>query len=328
MENLTFQYAWVLWLLGLVPLLTVWYVLRYRKQKAALQFSNIGLFKGFKKTLRQRMYHSLFVLRMIVVAAIVIALARPQSQMSRQEKNVDGIDIVLAIDVSGSMMAEDFKPNRLEAAKTVAANFINGRVADRIGLVVFSGEAFTQVPLTIDHHILLEQLGDLKSGIIRDGTALGDGLATAINRIKSSEAKSKVIILLTDGVNNQGSIDPRSAAEIAAQYGIRVYTIGVGTNGRSTAHGPNGERYYVDCEIDENLLDQMAKTTDDGQYFRATDKRSLENIFSQIDKMEKTRINVTQYRQTKDEYMSFLLLALFALAAEVLLGVLYFRSTP
>lgn len=328
MHNLTFQYPWVLWFLFLVPLLVAWYIFRYRKQKAALQFSNIGLFKGFNKTLRQRLRHLPYALRMVAVMAIIVALARPQSQLSREEMNVDGIDIVLAIDVSGSMMAEDFKPTRLEAAKSVAAEFINGRLEDRIGLVVFAGEAFTQVPVTIDHHILLSQLGAVKSGTIRDGTALGDGLAVAINRIKNSEAKSKVIILLTDGVNNQGSIDPRSAAEMAAMYGIRLYTIGVGTNGRSIAHAPDGTRYNVDCEIDEKLLEQMATTTDDGQYFRAKDKKALKSIFSQIDDMEKTKINVTQYRQTKDEFMPFLMIAVIAFALELLLGMAYFRTTP
>ncbi len=317
-----------MWFLFLVPLLVAWYIFRYRKQKAALQFSNIGLFKGFNKTMRQRLRHLPYALRMVAVAAIIVALARPQSQLSREEMNVDGIDIVLAIDVSGSMMAEDFKPTRLEAAKSVAAEFINGRSEDRIGLVVFAGEAFTQVPVTIDHHILLSQLGEVKSGTIRDGTALGDGLAVAINRIKNSEAKSKVIILLTDGVNNQGSIDPRSAAEMAALYGIRLYTIGVGTNGRSVAHAADGTRYYVPCEIDENLLGQMATSTNEGQYFRAKDKKALKNIFSQIDNMEKTKINVTQYRQTKDEFIPFIMIALIAFALELLLGMAYFRTTP
>ncbi len=332
MNHITFAHPYLLLLLLVIPLMTVWYVLRYRKQKPALQFSNITLFKGVHKTFRQRAYPLLFILRMVAVGAIIVALARPQSMLSRQEMKVEGIDIVLTMDISGSMLAEDFKPNRLEAAKTVASDFINGRKNDRIGLVVFSGEAFTQVPLTIDHNVLLKQLSSLKSGIIKDGTALGDGLATAINRIKDSEAKSKVIILLTDGINNQGAVDPQSAAEIAALYNIRLYTIGVGTKGMAPypVRDPFGRIRYqnIPVELDETLLTQMAESTVDGQYFRATNKKSLQQIFDQIDEMEKSKIDVTQYAQTKDEYMGWLILAALALLTEILLGLLYFRSTP
>ncbi|MCQ2294363.1 MAG: VWA domain-containing protein [Bacteroidales bacterium] len=329
---MTFAHPYLLLLLLIIPLMTAWYVLRYRKQKPALQFSNITLFKGLKKTLRQRTYPLLFALRMVAVGALIVALARPQSKLSRQEMKVEGIDIVLAMDVSGSMLAEDFRPNRLEASKHVAADFIDGRRNDRIGLVVFSGEAFTQVPLTIDHSVLLKQLFALKSGMIKDGTALGDGLATAINRIKDSEAKSKVIILLTDGINNQGSVDPQSAAEIAALYNIRLYTIGCGTNGMAPypARDQYGRIHYqnVPVELDERLLTAMANSTQDGQYFRATNKKSLEKIFKQIDDMEKSKIDVTQYSQTKDEYLGWLIAAGIALLLEILLGLLYYRSTP
>lgn len=332
MHSITFAHPWVLLLLLVIPLMAAWYVLRYRKQKPALQFSNISLFRGVRKTFRQRFYPALYVLRMVAVSAIIVALARPQSQLSRQEMKVEGIDIVMALDVSGSMLAEDFKPNRLEAAKRVAADFIEGRRNDRMGLVVFSGEAFTQVPLTIDHNVLLKQLSSLKSGMIKDGTALGDGLATAINRIKDSEAKSKVIILLTDGINNQGSVDPQSAAEIAALYGIRLYTIGVGTKGLAPYpfRDPFGHVRYqnVPVEIDEYLLTQMATTTVDGHYFRATNKKSLQQIFNQIDQMEKSKIDVTQYAQTKDEYLPWLVVAALAFLLEILLGLLYFRTTP
>ena len=252
--------------------------------------------------------------------------------LSRQEMKVEGIDIVLAMDVSGSMLAEDFKPNRLEAAKKVAAEFIDGRKNDRMGLVVFAGEAFTQVPLTIDHNVLLKQLSTLKDGMMKDGTALGDGLATAINRIKDSEAKSKVIILLTDGINNQGAVDPQSAAEIAALYNIRLYTIGVGTQGLAPYpfRDQFGRKRYqnVPVELDENLLTQMAQSTTDGQYFRATNKKSLQQIFKQIDEMEKSKIDVTRYAQTKDEYQGWLVLAAIALLLEILLALFYFRSTP
>ena len=332
MNHITFAHPYLLLLLLVIPMMAVWYLLRYRKQKPALQFSNISLFKGVHKTFRQRAYPLLFDLRMVAVGAIVIALARPQSMLSRQEMKVEGIDIVLAMDVSGSMLAEDFKPNRLEAAKKVAADFIDGRKSDRMGLVVFAGEAFTQVPLTIDHNVLLKQLSTLKDGMMKDGTALGDGLATAINRIKDSEAKSKVIILLTDGINNQGAVDPQSAAEIAALYNIRLYTIGVGTQGLAPYpfRDAFGRKRYqnVPVELDENLLTQMAQSTVDGQYFRATNKKSLQQIFKQIDEMEKSKIDVTQYAQTKDEYMGWLILAAIALLLEILLGLFYFRSTP
>lgn len=332
MHHITFAHPYLLLLLLAIPLLTVWYVMRYRKQKPALQFSNISLFKGLKKTFRQRSYPVLFVLRMVALAAIIIALARPQSMLSRQEMKVEGIDIVLAMDVSGSMLSEDFRPNRLEAAKKVAADFIDGRKNDRIGLVVFSGEAFTQVPLTIDHSVLLRQLYEIKNGMIKDGTALGDALATAINRIKDSEAKSKVIILLTDGVNNLGAVDPQSAADIAAMYGIRLYTIGCGTNGMAPYpfRDQFGRVHYqnVPVEIDESLLTNMAASTHDGQYFRATNKKSLEKIFHKIDEMEKSKIDVTQYSQTKDEYQGWIVLAAIAILLEILLALLYYRSTP
>ena len=332
MNHITFAHPYLLLLLLVIPLMAVWYVLRYRKQKPALQFSNISLFKGVHKTFRQRAYPLLFILRMVAVGALVVALARPQSMLSRQEMKVEGIDIVLAMDVSGSMLAEDFKPNRLEAAKKVAAEFIDGRKNDRMGLVVFAGEAFTQVPLTIDHNVLLKQLSTLKDGMMKDGTALGDGLATAINRIKDSEAKSKVIILLTDGINNQGAVDPQSAAEIAALYNIRLYTIGVGTQGLAPYpfRDQFGRKRYqnVPVELDEKLLTQLAQSTTDGQYFRATNKKSLQQIFKQIDEMEKSKIDVTRYAQTKDEYQGWLVLAAIALLLEILLALFYFRSTP
>jgi Ca-activated chloride channel family protein len=322
MNDITFAHPWYLLGLIAVPLLAAWYIWRYRKQEAALQHSDIAVFAGIGKSLRVRMRWLPYALRCIAVGAIVVALARPQSHLSRQEMSVEGIDIVLATDISGSMLAEDFKPNRLEAAKKVAADFIDGRKNDRMGLVVFAGEAFTQVPLTIDHRVLLQQLDDLKSGIVRDGTALGDGLATAINRIKDSEAKSKVIILLTDGVNNQGSVDPQSAAEIAALYGIRLYTIGVGTLGKAPYpfRDQFGRVHYqnVDVEIDEQLMQNMAAATGDGRYFRATNKKALAEIFDQIDNMEKSRIDVTQYAQTHDEQGPWIWLAFIALLLEVL----------
>ena len=329
MHNITFAQPYLLWLLLLLPLLTVWYLLRYRKKTPALQHSSIALLDHLPKSFRQRIYPLLFVLRLVALAAIVVALAHPQSQLSRQEMTVEGIDIVMAMDVSGSMLACDFKPDRLEAAKSVAANFIDGRRNDRIGLVVFAGEAFTQVPLTIDHQVLKRQLSSLKSGLLQDGTAIGDGLATAINRLRNSEAKSKVIILLTDGINNQGSIDPMNAAEIATLYNIRLYTIGIGTQGVAPFPFKDnfGRTHYenIEVEIDEQLLSQMAQSTDGGSYFRATNKKSLKQIFDQIDTLEKSKIDVTQYAKTKDEQAPFVVLAFAALLAEVLLALFYFR---
>ena len=323
MSDITFVHPWVLLGLVAVPLMILWWIWRYRKQDAAVQHSNIAVFDGVERSMRVRLRWLPYALRVVAVAAMVVALARPQSSLSRQEMTVEGIDIVMAMDISGSMLAEDFRPNRLEAAKKVAADFIEGRKNDRMGLVVFAGQAFTQVPLTVDHHVLLQQLGDVKSGVVRDGTALGDGLATAINRIKDSEAKSKVIILLTDGVNNQGSVDPMSAAEIAKLYGIRLYTIGVGSLGKAPypIRDQMGRVHYqnIDVEIDEPLMRQMAEATDDGRYFRATNKQALQEIFSQIDKMEKSKIDVTQYAQTKDEQAPWLWLAFLALALELLL---------
>ena len=322
MSNITFAYPWVLAGLAIVPVMVVWWLWKYRKQEAALQHSSLSLFAGLKKSLRQRLRWLPYALRTVAVAALIVALARPQSDLSRQETSMEGIDIVVALDVSSSMLAEDFKPNRLEAAKKVASDFVEGRKNDRIGLVAFAGEAYTKVPLTVDRQVLQEQLKGLKLGSMSDGTALGDGTATAINRVKDSKAKSKVIILLTDGVNNQGSVDPMNAAEIAAMYDIRLYTIGMGSRG--TAPYPlrdqfGGVHYQnMEVEIDEELLKEMSTATKDGQYFRATDKKKLEEIFSQIDQMEKSKINVLQFSKKKDEFIGLLWLALIALGLEAL----------
>ena len=322
MSNITFAYPWVLAGLAIVPVMVVWWLWKYRKQEAALQHSSLSLFAGLKKSLRQRLRWMPYALRTVAVAALIVALARPQSDLSRQETSMEGIDIVVALDVSSSMLAEDFKPNRLEAAKKVASDFVEGRKNDRIGLVAFAGEAYTKVPLTVDRQVLQEQLKGLKLGSMSDGTALGDGTATAINRVKDSKAKSKVIILLTDGVNNQGSVDPMNAAEIAAMYDIRLYTIGMGSRG--TAPYPLRDQFgrvhyqNMEVEIDEELLKEMSAATKDGQYFRATDKKKLEEIFSQIDQMEKSKINVLQFSKKKDEFIGLLWLALIALGLEAL----------
>lgn len=331
MKDFYFVHPWALLMLIVIPLLILWRRLHYRYQQPTLATSDIQRFKDVSKTLRQRLYPVMYYLRLITLTTIIIALARPQSPKNRQEIQVEGIDIVLDMDVSGSMLAEDFSPNRLEAAKKVAANFILGRRNDRIGLVVFSGEAYTQIPLTIDHRVLLDQLGKLKSGTLKDGTALGDGLATAVNRIKDSKSKSKVIILLTDGVNNMGSVDPVTAAEIAALYDIRLYTIGVGKHGMAPYPFRNilgGITYQnVPVEIDEELLTKMAESTNDGHYFRATDRTSLQRIFDQINKMEKTKIEVTQHNQPKELYRYFLWIGFALFFLELLLRLVVFRRS-
>ena len=327
--NISFAHPWILLLLVLVPAMIAWYVARHRRIKAPVHIPSLDMFGEAKPTMRQRLYHLRFALRCLCVTMLIIALARPQSQLSREEMEIEGIDIVLTMDVSGSMKGEDFKPNRLEAAKDVALKFIEGRKNDRIALVEFAGEAFTQTPLTIDHNVLNRQLSAMRIGLLEDGTAIGDGLATAINRIKDSEAKSKVIILMTDGVNNQGSVDPLSAAEIAALYDIRLYTIGVGSLGKAPFpfRDQFGRVHYqnVDVEIDEDLMQKMSAATVDGRYFRATNKKALQEIFEQIDEMETSKIDVTQYAQTKDEHAPWLWLALVALLLEALLRYVWMK---
>lgn len=267
---------------------------------------------------------------MVAVALLIVILARPQSTNSWSNSSTEGIDIMLAMDISGSMLAQDLKPNRLEAAKDVAASFINGRPNDNIGLVVFSDESFTQCPLTTDHTVLLNLFKDIQSGMIQDGTAIGLGLANAVSRIKDSHAKSKVIILLTDGSNNAGEIAPVTAAEIAKTFGVRVYTIGVGTKGMApypfqTAFGVQYQNIPV--EIDEATLKQIASTTG-GQYFRATDNASLKEIYSEIDQMEKTKISVQEYSKKQEEYKNWALLVFALLLVEILLRNTLLRNIP
>lgn len=325
-----FASPWLLLLLILIPAAIVWYILRHRKLHPEISIPTTGfVVKGFQ-TLRQRFFHGLFVLRVSALTLIIIALARPQSSTSRQDVTVEGIDIVLALDVSGSMLAEDFKPNRLEAAKDVARDFLNQRPNDRIGLVIFSGEAFTQCPLTSDRSFIINMFGGIKSGMLEDGTALGDGLATAVNRLKKSKAVSKVIILLTDGVNNRGAIDPLTAAEIAKLFKVRVYTIGVGTRGLAPYpfQTPFGIQYQnVEVEIDEPLLTNISDMTD-GKYFRATNKNKLIEIFSEIDKMEKSKIDVTEYRKKHEEFLPLVLIAFGLVFLELILKLTVYRYNP
>ncbi len=317
-------------LLLLVPLIG-WYIYKLHKSQASLQVSSSEAFQlpgmsSWKVYLR----HLPFVLRVLAIALLIIVLARPQSTNSWQNSSTEGIDIVMAMDISTSMLAEDLKPNRLEAAKDVAASFINGRQNDNIGLVVFAAESFTQCPLTIDHGVLLNLFKDVQPGIIQDGTAIGLGLANAVSRIKDSQAKSKVIILLTDGVNNTGEIAPVTAAEIAKTFGIRVYTIGVGTQGVAPYPIPTafGVQYQnIPVEIDEQVLRQIASTTG-GQYFRATDNSSLKEIYSEIDQLEKTKISVQEFSKKQEEYKNWALLVFVLLLIEVLLRNTVLRNIP
>lgn len=328
--ELKFLYPWAFGLLAIIPLLVLWYIFRRNRLRPALQLPKLPGSKPIKQSLRLRFFHSMFVLRCIGLIALIVALARPQTSSDKTDTNIEGIDIVLSLDISSSMLSEDFHPNRIEAAKDVALKFIEGRPQDRIGLVVFSGESFTQCPLTIDHRVLKELFKEIKSGIIEDGTALGDGLGTAVNRLRTSKAKSKVIILLTDGVNNTGFIDPMAAADMAREFGIRVYTIGVGTMGTAPYpfQTPFGVQYQqIPVEIDEPLLQQIASATG-GKYFRAVNKDKLEQIYSEIDKLEKSKIEVLSYSRRDEKAFLFIIIALILLAFELLMRNTIFRTIP
>lgn len=329
-SDITFQHPWLFLLLIVIPLYVAWYIWRRRTSHATVQISTLQTLDGTRATWRVYLRHLPLVLRLMAIALAVVVLARPQSTSSHSDSNTEGIDIVLSLDISGSMRAVDFKPNRLEAAKSVATKFVSGRPDDNIGLVVFAGESFTQCPLTTDHAVLINLFQDVRTGMLEDGTAIGMGLATAVSRIKESKAKSKVIILLTDGMNNCGAIAPEKAAELAQTFGIRVYTIGVGTMGTAqvpvqTAFGT--QMQDMEVKIDEPLLQNIAKMTG-GQYFRATDNKSLESIYSEIDKLEKTILEVRHYTQHTDEYFPFALAALVLLILEVVLRNTLLRTIP
>lgn len=330
-SEITFKNPELLWLLLVVPAMIGWYVWRLQKDRAQLRFSHTGHLTDLPITLRQRLVHAPLVLRMLAFATLIVALARPQSSSSWQDITSEGIDIIISMDISGSMLAEDFKPNRLEASKKVALNFIEQRPNDRIGLVVFAGESFTQCPLTTDHSVIQNLFQEVKNGMIEDGTAIGMGLANGVKRLKDSEAISKVVILLTDGENNAGSIAPLTAAEIAKEFGIRVYTIGVGTIG--TAPFPMtdvfGRKVYKDMEvrINEDLLTQVAEMTG-GRYFRATDNASLKKVYEEIDQLEKSKIDVTEYRKRKEEFLPLVLIGLLLIGLEILLRNTLLRTLP
>lgn len=316
--------------LAILPLLAAWYWIKYRKQQPEMKMSSLLGFSNIRPSLRQRLIHLPFILRLLASALVITALARPQSSSKGQNISTEGIDIILSMDISGSMLAEDFKPNRIEAAKKVAVDFIENRPDDRIGLVIFGGESFTQCPLTTDHAVLKNLFSSINSNMLADGTALGDGLATATARIKDSKAKSKVVILLTDGVNNSGSIAPLTAAEIAKTFGIRVYTIGVGTRGYAPYpfKTPLGIQYQnMEVQIDEASLTEIARLTG-GKYFRATNNNKLKEIYKEIDTLEKTKIEVTEFRKHAEEFLPIALLAGLILFAEIILRLTLYRSIP
>lgn len=330
-ENIEFFNKELFWFLLLLPIALLWYVFRYNRQTAELKMSST---KGFKMTSSfwAKFRHLLVALRLIALGLLITALARPRTvDVSTKTKTTRGIDIVMSIDVSASMLAKDLKPNRLEALKEVASDFIDGRPNDRIGLVEYAGEAYTKTPITSDKSIVQRSLRDIKyNTIIEGGTAIGMGLATSVNRLKDSRAKSKVIILLTDGVNNSGFIDPKIASELAVEYGIKVYTIGLGTNGMALSPvsiNPNGTFRYgrQQVEIDEELLEEIAEVTG-GKYFRATNNKKLAEIYKEINKLEKTEIEEKKYYNYEEKYRPLVLLAGFLLLIELLLRNTIFRS--
>ncbi len=326
-----FASPYYLWLLALIVPMIAYYVWRVRQGGAAIQISTVEGVLRAPKSMRYYLRHLPFVLRTAAYALLVVALARPQGIEQNVRTSTEGIDIMLSIDISGSMLARDFKPDRITAAKEVAASFISDRVGDRLGLVVFAGEAFTQSPLTTDQSTLQTLLARIRSGLIEDGTAIGNGLATAINRLRESEAKSKVIILLTDGINNRGEIAPMTAAEIARAQGIRVYTIGVGSRGTAPYPAVDmfGNMTFINqkVEIDEKALTEIARLTG-GRYFRATDKKKLQAIYDEINQLEKSRVEVTERITYHELFLGWVLAALALLTAELLLSNLVLKRIP
>tara|TARA_B110000444_G_scaffold258392_1_gene299205 strand:- start:27355 stop:28356 length:1002 start_codon:yes stop_codon:yes gene_type:complete len=329
-DNISFLNLDFFWLFSLFPGLVIWEIYSHKNKQVHLKLSTLNAIK--KKTFRVYLRPILFILRLLSLSLLIVALARPQTtETSFKSKTNKGIDIVMAIDVSSSMLAQDLKPNRLNALKKVASDFIDDRISDRIGLVVYAGESYTLTPITSDKIIVKNSLSSIQyQGLIEDGTAIGMGLATSVNRLKDSRAKSKVIILLTDGVNNSGFIDPKIASELAAEYEIKTYTIGLGSNGMAKAPIgilPNGRFQYgmTKVEIDEKLLQSIADMTG-GQYFRATDNKKLKQIYSIINKLEKTEIEEFKYTNFNEKYRPFLFLALTFIIFEFILRNTIFRS--
>lgn len=332
---MTFANIEYLFLLPLIIPYIIWYVLRHKKSEPAMRVSDTHMYLYAPKSYKHYLLHVPFILRVLTLVMIVLVLARPQTSGSWKNTEVEGIDIMLAVDVSSSMLAEDLKPNRLEAAKQVASEFIAGRPNDNIGLTIFAAEAYTQCPMTTDHAVLMNLFNSIRSditlkGMLEDGTAVGMGIANAVSRLKDSKAKSKVVILLTDGTNNKGDISPLMAADIAKTFGIRVYTIGVGTNGMAPYPVPvaGGVEYLnVPVEIDGKTLAEIAEKTD-GAFYRATDNKKLQQVYQDIDKLEKTKLNVKQYSKKYEAYSIFAFVAALSLLLEMLLRTTVLKKIP
>lgn len=327
-NDIDFEQPWFLLLFVLLPVLITWYALKNNAQQGAIVISDAsakGLY-SWKNAAR----HLPFVLRLLALSCIIIALARPQTRFELQQTEGEGVDIVLCLDVSGSMTAQDFEPNRLEAAKKVAADFVNRRVSDRIGVVIFAGESFTQCPITTDHRVLLAAIENIHNGLLEDGTAIGSGLGTSVERLRSSKSKTKVVILLTDGENNGGLIDPKTAKEIAKTFGIKVYTIGVGTDGyaQQPVNTPLGVQMQSQkVTIDEKLLTEIANETG-GKYFRARDNQSLSSIYGTIDNLEKSKVEISSLTRFNEKFFPFVMVALALLLLEVILRFTLFKKFP
>lgn len=326
-----FANPYYLWLFLIYIPLIVWYVMKQRTADPTMSVSTTSPFANMRNSWKCYLRHLIFVVRLAAIGCLIIILCRPQTYDSWSTSETEGTDIVISLDVSTSMLAQDFKPNRFEAAKDVAAKFVSGRETDNIGLVIFAGESFTQVPLTTDKAVLMNYIQDMKIGVLEDGTAIGDGIATAINRIKNGKAKSKSIILLTDGSNNTGIVAPLTAAQIAKQLGIKVYTIGIGTNGQAPYPMVNMfgriEYQMQPVVIDENTLRQISTATG-GKYFRATGNRVLSEIFEEIDKLEKSEIDVRHFSHTEDCYLPWAIAALALLLLELILRTTWLRTIP
>ncbi len=320
------------WLLLLVPVMALWYFIKLKRYEGEIHFSSFENFAGIKSSIKAKLRHLIFVCRLLGISLIIMAMARPQSRSSWKDIKTEGIDIMITMDVSLSMLAKDFKPNRIEVAKEVIKDFIDARPNDKIGLVVFGGEAFTQCPLTVDHKVIKNMFPEIKAGMLDQGTAIGLGLADAVARIKDSKAKSKVIILISDGVNNVGEIAPLTAGEIAKTFDVRVYTIGIGSKGKAlqpVALYPNGEMQYdyVDVDIDEPTMSKISEMTG-GKYFRATNKETLKDIYREIDKMEKTIISEKSFSNKAEHFLPLAIAAFLFLLTEFLLKRIVFKAVP
>ena len=330
-----FRFADPIYLLALlvIPVLIYWYLRAAKRQSGKIKYSDIGLLKQIKPSFKQHLRHLLFVMRILAFISLILALARPQSSSKEEEISTEGVDIVLAIDVSSSMLAEDFRPNnRLEAVKLVAKDFIQDRKNDRLGMVVFAGESFTQCPLTLDYGVMLTLLEQIQIADKNwDGTAIGMGIVNAVNRLRDSKAKSKVVILLTDGVNNKGQVDPITAARVAETFNIKIYTIGAGKRGTAmypVDHDIFGKQYVpMQVEIDEEVLREIAKITS-ARYFRATNEKKLREIYDEIGNMEQTKIEVKEYTRYEEFFIYFLVLGLTLLLMELILNNTYFKKLP